>query len=348
MRSGRLCSSGGRQVRSSIDQPLARFNAVISRDSAPQAITSTRPEDGTADKPGSARRPARRNHRLGGLHGDGSIAAVRVGTDGFAELLVERRTADQHDELVAQALLLERVDDDLYVRHRGRQQRRHAKDVRLVQLNGRQILLDRVVDAEVDDLEAGALKHHRHQVLADIVDVALDGADDDLANRLDAGLGQQGPQDLHATLHRVRRQQHLGTAQDAGTEIDPDDAHAFDQRVVQHLLGRPAAPEEDPGRLLDLLLEAVVEIVVNLFGQLLIVQAVEIKFLVLAISHRCSPGLLHASSLNGIVQARAAAPCRYSDRYVSKRDIPALGAGRGAQTALPPYYGCRRSSPISM
>src|SRR5450631_3037632 len=73
----------------------------------------------------------------------------------------------------------------------------------------------RIVDAEIDDLESGALEHHRYQVLADVVNVALDGADDDLADRFHTGFRQQRPQDLHAALHRVRGQQHFGHKQDA-------------------------------------------------------------------------------------------------------------------------------------
>jgi hypothetical protein len=45
-----------------------------------------------------------------------------------------------------------------------------------------QVLLDRVVDAEVDDFEARAFHHHADEVLADVVDVALDGADHHLAH----------------------------------------------------------------------------------------------------------------------------------------------------------------------
>ena len=87
-----------------------------------------------------------------------------------------------------------------------------------------------------------------------------------------AGLGQQRPQDLHAALHGVGGEQHLGHEQDAVAKIDADDAHAFDQRIVQDLLGGPAALEENVRRLLDLGLEAVVEVVVHLLGELLVVE----------------------------------------------------------------------------
>src|SRR5213075_546785 len=112
-----------------------------------------------------------------------------------------------------------------------------------------EVFLHRVVDTEIDDLEARALEHHRHQILADVVNVALDGADHDLADGRYTGLGQQRTQDLHTTLHGVRGEQDLGHEQDAVAEVDTDDPHAFDQRVIQHLLGVPATLEEDARRL---------------------------------------------------------------------------------------------------
>src|SRR5437868_7972992 len=59
---------------------------------------------------------------------------------------------------------------------------------------------------------------------------------------------QQRTQDLHTTLHGVRGEQDLGHEQDAVAEVDTDDPHAFDQRVIQHLLGVPATLEEDARR----------------------------------------------------------------------------------------------------
>ena len=56
--------------------------------------------------------------------------------------------------------------------------------MRAVLLDRGHELLGRHVAPEVDDLEAGALEHHRHQVLADVVEVALRGADHDHAQVL--------------------------------------------------------------------------------------------------------------------------------------------------------------------
>ena len=135
-----------------------------------------------------------------------------------------------------------------------------------------QVLLHRVVDPDVDHLEPRPLEHHPHEVLADVVDVALDGADDDLADRFGPGLGQERTQDRHPPLHRVGGHQDLGDEQDAVAEVHADDAHALDEGLVEHARGAPAAPEEEVRALLDLLLEAVVEIVVHLLDQLAVVE----------------------------------------------------------------------------
>ena len=50
---------------------------------------------------------------------------------------------------------------------------------------------------------------------------------------LGAGLREQRAQDLHPRLHRVRREQHLGDEEDPVAEVDPDDPHPLDERVVQ-------------------------------------------------------------------------------------------------------------------
>ena len=74
----------------------------------------------------------------------------------------------------------------------------------------------------------------------------------------------------HARLHGVGGQQHFRHEQDAVAEIDADDAHAFDQRLGQHLVGRPAAAEQDVDAFLDLFLEAVIEIVMHLLHEIVV------------------------------------------------------------------------------
>ena len=137
-------------------------------------------------------------------------------------------------------------------------------------LRWRQIGFDRVVDAEVDDIEASTFHHHADQVLADIVNVALDCADDHLALFWGAGGGKQRAQDEHAGLHRIGRQQNFRHEQDAVAEIDADDAHAFDKRLRQNIIGNPAAFEQNVGGFFDFFLQAVIEVIVHLLHEFVV------------------------------------------------------------------------------
>ena len=93
---------------------------------------------------------------------------------------------------------------------------------------------------------------------------------------LGAGLGEQRPQDLHPGLHRVRGQQHLGHEQDPVAEVDADDPHPLDERLVEDPVRRPVALEQDVGALGDLVGEPVVEVVVHLRDELFVRQRGEI------------------------------------------------------------------------
>ncbi len=141
-----------------------------------------------------------------------------------------------------------------------------------------QIVLDRVVDPDIDHLEPGAFHHHRDEVLADVVDVALDGADHHLADLRRAGFGKQRPEDEHAGLHGVGGEQHFRHEQDAVAEIDADDPHALDQRLGQHVVGRPFPAEQDVHALLDLLLHPVIEVVLHLLDEFLVIERVKVEF----------------------------------------------------------------------
>ena len=65
-------------------------------------------------------------------------------------------------------------------------------------------------------------------------------------------------------LHRVGGQQHFGHEQDAVAEVGADDGHAGDQRLGQHVIGRPAARDQDVDAFFDLFLQTVVKVVVHL------------------------------------------------------------------------------------
>ncbi len=148
------------------------------------------------------------------------------------------------------------------------------------------------------------------------MDVALDGGDHDLADRRGAGFGQEGPEDLHAGLHGVGGQEHLGHEEDAGAEVVADHPHRLDEGLVEGPLGRPATTQEELGALGDLVAEPVVEIVVHLGDEVLVTQRVQID--VVVVGH----GTHHLAGGIGVTRAYLApvgAPCvsgrRRSLRY---------------------------------
>ena len=98
--------------------------------------------------------------------------------------------------------------------------------------------------AQVDDLEAGPLQEHADEVLADVVQVALDGADHDHAA---AGLlagGHVRTQEVEAGLHDAGAEQHLGDEAVAVAHAHADHLHAGEQGLVQDLAGAGAAGDE--------------------------------------------------------------------------------------------------------
>src|SRR3954470_16332804 len=109
MRSGRLWSEAGRQVSSTSGMPARRVSATSSTASAPQPITSgdlgapagdTACQRRPAGSLGDAAGTAFLDERLGGLDGDRRIATVGIAPDRLAELLVQRRPADEDDVVV--------------------------------------------------------------------------------------------------------------------------------------------------------------------------------------------------------------------------------------------------------
>ena len=69
----------------------------------------------------------------------------------------------------------------LHLLQAGRDQARQAHNVCALDLGARQYLVARHHHAHVDDFKVVALEHHRHDVFANVVHVALDRGDDDLA-----------------------------------------------------------------------------------------------------------------------------------------------------------------------
>ena len=125
------------------------------------------------------------------------------------------------------------------------------------------------VDAQVHYLEPGSLHHHRHQVLADVVDIALHRPDDERADLRRAGLYQQRAQDLHAGLHRLGGHEHFGHEEYPVAEVRTYDVHAGHERPGQNLVGRQAAPQQFLDRGHNFGRQSIVQVVLDLQDDLL-------------------------------------------------------------------------------
>ena len=93
---------------------------------------------------------------------------------------------------------------------RFHQQARQTHDVGTMLLAGVNQVLGRHLYAQVNDLVTVVGKDNVHQVLANVVDVALDGGQDNLALGCRIGPLHVGLQVGHGELHRLSRLQHLG------------------------------------------------------------------------------------------------------------------------------------------
>ena len=99
-------------------------------------------------------------------------------------------------------------------------------------------LLRRHVLAEVVHLEAVALEDDAHDVLADVVDVALHGAQHDLARRAQALTGQVGTQEIEGGQRGPGAQHQLGHEQLALLVAPPHQLHARGQPLRDDVLRR--------------------------------------------------------------------------------------------------------------
>ena len=172
-----------------------------------------------------------------GVRGVGHQPVVLRRDAQAGEAVGERRAADQHRHRHAiGAEVAHRLHHHLRRLH---QQARQPDDVRAVLPVGFYQVLRRHLDAQVDDLVAVVGQDDFDQVLADVVNVALDrcqhhaaleGAFDALHVRLQVVDGE---------LHGLRRLQHLGHDELVGVELAAYLGHAVHQRAVDNLQRRP-------------------------------------------------------------------------------------------------------------
>ena len=152
-----------------------------------------------------------------------------------------------------------------------------------------QVIFNRVVDAEVNHIKTGTFKHHRYKILANVMDIALDRANDHGANTRRPGFRQQRPQNHHAGFHRIGRHQNFRHKQDAITKINANDGHAFDQRLCQNIIGRPFARKKNLHAFHNFILHSVIKIVMHLLDKFVIIQIGKNNFFF--ISHGIIPRL---------------------------------------------------------
>ena len=177
-------------------------------------------------------------------HPDGRSARVARG-DLHRRVRARRgRTADQ--QRLREALPFHLACDMAHLFQRRGDQAGQADDVDLLFTGLVEDLLGGDHHAHVHHFVVVALEHHRHDVLADVVHVALHGGDQDLALGLGvAGQGLLGLDVGHQVgdrlLHHARRLHHLRQEHLAGTEEIADHIHAVHQRTFDHLDRAPAA-----------------------------------------------------------------------------------------------------------
>jgi hypothetical protein len=146
------------------------------------------------------------------------------------EAIGQRRAADQDGKIDARGLQVARGHDHLL----GRldEQSGQPDHVRRVFLDRGDQRLWRDLDAEVHDREAVVRKDDVDQVLADVVHVALDGREQQLAARRAVGLGHELLEMADRGLHGLGALEHLGDDQLVRVEQPADLVHALHQRTV--------------------------------------------------------------------------------------------------------------------
>ena len=119
----------------------------------------------------------------------------------------------------------------------------HADDVGPVLVGGVEDRGDRLLDADVDDVVAVVGQDDVDEVLADVVDVALDRGEHDGALAVLVGLLHVRLEVRDGGLHHLGRLQHERQLHLALAEELADDLHALEQVVVDDVEGRPAGVE---------------------------------------------------------------------------------------------------------
>ena len=172
-----------------------------------------------------------------------------------------RRATDQQRDLgiAEMRVLLHLAGHILHLLQAGRDQAREAHDVGALFLGLGQDFVAGHHHAHVHHLKVVALEHNGHDVFADVVHVALDGGDHDLALGLHIAAGRfqlallffdVGQQMGHGLLHDARALDHLWQEHLALAEQVAHHVHAVHQRPFDHIERAPAVGADELPHLL--------------------------------------------------------------------------------------------------
>ena len=143
----------------------------------------------------------------------------------------QRRAAENDRHL--DATLVHQLEVVFHDQRRLHEQAAHADRVGLVFLLRLQNVVDRLLDAEIDDLVAVVRQNDVDEILADVVHVAFDGRQHHRAfGGRAALLLHERFEKTHRRFHRFGRLQHERQLHLAAAEEIADDFHAVEQDVV--------------------------------------------------------------------------------------------------------------------
>src|SRR5208283_2509338 len=134
-------------------------------------------------------------------HCGAGVFAVAVGTDLAGILRGNGSTANHHLYAIADTGAFERFNRRAHGGHGHRQQSGQANEIGSLRRDGLDELFRSDVRAEIRDFKAATFQHRRDQILADVMQVAFDGADHHAASRLGAGGCQQWPENIEGRFH---------------------------------------------------------------------------------------------------------------------------------------------------
>ena len=166
------------------------------------------------------------------MHGGHGVFGVLVRADTAGVFFVEHRAAD-HDERVF-FLFAQQADRILHAAHGGRHQSAQADDLDIVFNGGVHDDLRVHVLAEVDHLVAVVFEQHLDDVLADVVDVPLDGGEDDLLLLLLRQVGHRFVDHRERRFgcfgaHQKLREEDAAVLKSFADLIESGDEHLVDQ-----------------------------------------------------------------------------------------------------------------------